>query len=251
MKFDLNYFKSNYTQKNIFGLEKGERPFLYSFWMRKFSKMVKKGAKILEVGCGVGYFLRWLEKKYDVVGVDISSQAIKIAKNRTKASLLVADAQKLPFRNETFDVIVAFDVIEHLENPVKFFREAYRVLSRNGLLILSTPNPGSFGCYIKAQKPKQNGLLDEKRVLQWHGYKDNSHISIKSIIEWRNLLKNNNFLILKDGTDTLWDVPYFRYVPTSIQKFLFISIHWVLIWLFGFFNWKYGENYICIAQKVN
>jgi SAM-dependent methyltransferase len=234
----------------LLGLQKGERPFLYSFWIRKLGRLIPKGSKILEVGCGLGYFLKWLDKKYTVYGIDISEDAITIARDRTKASLRIADAQDLPFKDVAFNGIIAFDIIEHLENPEKFFREAYRVLLTDGLLILSTPNPDSFGSRIKSKKPKDKGFFYKQQHFDWFGWRDDTHINIKSIDEWRNLLNDNGFIILKDGSDTLWDVPYFRCVPNFIQKFLFMPAHWMFIWLFGFFRWKYGENYICIAKKI-
>ena len=235
-EFSEEYFKQ-YSDKNIFGLEKGERPFLYSFWMRNLRRVFPKGVKILEVGCGPGYFLKWLEKRYDVVGMDISLDALRFARNRVKVPLYVGSAQNLPFKNSSFSAIIGFDVIEHLEVPELFLSEVYKVLNSQGILILSTPNPESFGCKIKQKR--------------WQDWRDSTHINIKMRKEWKRLLRDNGFRILRDGTDTLWDVPYFRKVPLALEKMIFLSVHWLLTWLFGFLPWNFGENYICIAQKVN
>jgi hypothetical protein len=90
----------------------------------------------------------------------------------------------------------------------------------------------------------------ELRMWEWHALRDESHINIRPFSEWRNLLKINDFRIARDGTDTLWDVPYFKGIPYAVQKVPFISLHWILTWLFGFFPWKWGENYVCIARKA-
>jgi len=245
----MDYYKI-YKTKNIFGLDKGERPFLYSFWLRKLLKLLPEGSKTLEVGCGYGYFLKWLEKKFSVVGIDISEDAIKEAKKRTKASLNIGDAEKLPFENSSFSAIVAFDLIEHLNNPEIFLSEVYRILHNYGLLILSTPNPESIGCKIKPKKIEWKGLPYESWLEEWHGWRIDTHINIRHMQKWRKLLYEKGFKILKDGTDTLWDIPYFKIVPLIFQKIFFISPHWILTWLFGFFPWKFGENYVCIAKKV-
>lgn len=249
-KFNKEYFKK-YQIRNIFGLEKGERPFLYSFWIRKLKTYCQKNSKILEIGCGAGYFLKWLEKFYDATGIDISYDAIELAKKRVKkAALKVASAEELPFRDSTFDCVIAFDVIEHLKNPKKFFSETYRVLKSKGILILSTPNPESLGAKIKAKiNPKMKNLPYERLDFVWHGWRDLTHINIKKIEEWRKIIRESGFEILKDGTDTLWDVPYFNFVPLFIQKLILIPLHWLLTYILGFFSWKYGENYVCILMK--
>ncbi|GAG82018.1 unnamed protein product, partial [marine sediment metagenome] len=168
----------------------------------------------------------------------------------SNALLMVADAQKLPFKNDQFDAIIAFDVIEHLKKPENFLKEANRTLKLNGILIIATPNLDSFGNKIKKYKSSPKKMLYENKSLEWYGCRDETHISLKPIKEWQELINTNNFLILNDGTDTLWDIPYFKVIPNIIQKLIFIIPHWILTFFFGFFFWKYGENYICIAKKV-
>lgn len=249
--FTAEYFKK-YKSKNIFGLEKGERPFLYSFWIRKLKRLIPKNAKILEVGCGLGFFLKWLKNKYEVAGIDISYEAISIAKKILEdTNLFVCDAQQLPFKDNIFHCVIAFDVIEHLQSPSEFFKEVARVLKKGGLLVISTPNPESLGARIKPKKPEWKGLPYEQRLEEWFGWRDDTHINIKKIEEWRSLMESNGFKILQEGTDTLWDVPYFKNIPYLIQKLIFIPFTWVFIWLFGFFPWRLGENYICIAKNNN
>lgn len=247
--YNKQYFKS-YYQRSWLGIEKGAKPFLYRFWLRKVKKITKNGDKILEAGCGLGYFLSHLEKERDTIGIDISSDALKIAKESLGIPLLQASAERMPFRKPIFSLIIALDIIEHLSHPEIFFSEAKRILKDGGHIILSTPNPSSFGAKLKGRKPEFQEKPNNERMLEWYGWRDESHINIKQFEEWRNIIKENGFRIVRDGTDTLWDVPYFKCIPEAIQKTFFISAHWVLTWIFGFFPWKWGENYMCIARKI-
>jgi SAM-dependent methyltransferase len=94
---------------------------------------------VLDVGGGDGILGEHLWKKGNTVSsVDLPSVAGRVHKCR---SLLAAagDAELLPFVSDTFDVVLASEIVEHLWNPNSFFDEAYRVLKDDGKLIISTP----------------------------------------------------------------------------------------------------------------
>jgi len=86
--------------------------------------------KILDVGC---YTMRF--DLQDSIGIDV-----KLNDNVD----ILADAQFLPFQDESFNTVVAGEVIEHLVNPFSFVSEVIRVLKPDGLLLLTTPNPWSI-----------------------------------------------------------------------------------------------------------
>lgn len=106
------------------------------------AKLVKKGMKVLDVGCGTGYGSAILAKRAQVTGVDNSPEAIEFARKKfgAKASFQLGEATKLKFRNQEFGLVCALEVIEHLKDPDKFLEETNRVLKSGGKLILSTPN---------------------------------------------------------------------------------------------------------------
>jgi len=105
-----------------------------------------KGLDVLEVGCGAGDFAIHLAlQKAKVTAVDFSAEAIEIAKQKSKKqnqqiNFQVADAQSLPFANESFDLIFSCECLEHIPDPRKAVNELYRVLKPSGYLILSTEN---------------------------------------------------------------------------------------------------------------
>lgn len=107
---------------------------------RKYQKTPK--AKILEVGCADGSFISLAAKNLDCIpyGLDITTSSIKIAlKNGVQAK--VHDlGSRLPFPDNTFRLVFALEIIEHLYDTDFFVSELKRVLAPKGFVILSTPN---------------------------------------------------------------------------------------------------------------
>ncbi len=105
-----------------------------------------QGRFVLDVGCGDGYGAAHLaEVASDVVAVDVDPAAVDRAAARYAAPGLAfrqASATSLPFSEGTFDVVVAFEVLEHLDLAAQplFLAECARVLKPDGLLLLSTPD---------------------------------------------------------------------------------------------------------------
>lgn len=100
---------------------------------------------ILDVGCGFGYgstmLLQMCTQTRTVVAIDTSSTALSYAKKKYLGPIYTrADAQAFPFKDMSFDSVVALEVIEHVDNDIHLLREVHRVLRDEGLLILSTPN---------------------------------------------------------------------------------------------------------------
>lgn len=110
----------------------------------KFALDYVKGKKVLDCASGAGYGSYMLaQTAYDVIGVDISQDAIDYAKNHYQAynlEFFCHDACNLPFDDSTFDVITSFETLEHIKEYQCFIKECKRVLRPHGLLIISTPN---------------------------------------------------------------------------------------------------------------
>lgn len=115
----------------------------YNLILNLITSKMASGRKnrILDIGCGDGSFIIKFKKHCEPFGVDISQNAIKMAKEAgIEAFELDVSSQRLPFQDEYFDIIYMGDVIEHLTNPDLAIKEVTRVLKRNGFLVLSTPN---------------------------------------------------------------------------------------------------------------
>jgi len=103
--------------------------------------------KVLDAGCGSGYFLERLERAgYAVTGIDISEEALKLARIRVGADVLLyrhcLDEPPWPIANESFDAVWSSEVIEHVYGVYEYAAEANRVLRDGGHLILTTPYHG-------------------------------------------------------------------------------------------------------------
>jgi SAM-dependent methyltransferase len=109
-----------------------------------FAARCAGGKRILDAGCGTGYGSAELARTArSVLGIDIAPEAVGFARGRFAAknvSFLQASCAALPVRGASVDLVVAFEVIEHLANWPDFLREIRRVLAPDGMLVISTPN---------------------------------------------------------------------------------------------------------------
>jgi SAM-dependent methyltransferase len=98
--------------------------------------------RFLEIGCGIGVVLKALRDAYpeiDLWGSDIYSAGLSsIAEHVSGVNLFQVDARRIPFQNE-FDVIGAFDVLEHIDEDVAVLKEIYKALKSGGGIMVSVP----------------------------------------------------------------------------------------------------------------
>src|SRR5580765_6728862 len=109
-----------------------------------FAGLYCAGRRVVDVACGEGYGSSFLGKiAAEVVGVDSSAETIEHAAREYAAANVTfhaADAASIPVADGWADIVVSFETIEHLEHHEAFVAEVARVLSRDGLLVLSTPD---------------------------------------------------------------------------------------------------------------
>lgn len=100
-----------------------------------------KRIKILDIGCGTGFFSIMLSKNgFDVCGIDLTKEMIEQAealaqKEKCNVSFKIMDAERLQFEAETFDAVIARNVTWNLPNPERAYKEWLRVLKEGGLLL--------------------------------------------------------------------------------------------------------------------
>lgn len=109
-----------------------------------FAARLAKGRRVLDAGCGSGYGAAKLAQgAREVLGIDLSEEAVEDARLRYKTANLRfehADCLDIPAVDGSFDLVVAFEIIEHLEDWRGFLRQVRRVLAPDGQFVVSTPN---------------------------------------------------------------------------------------------------------------
>lgn len=101
-------------------------------------KPSKKRLKILNIGCGTGGTVGCLEKYGKVTNVDISEEALTFLRSKGYKGIKV-EGEKLPFEDKTFDLIIALDVLEHIDSDREAVDEWRRVLKPMGKLLITVP----------------------------------------------------------------------------------------------------------------
>lgn len=131
-----------------------------------FAKKHKKNPKILDLGCGDGRCCSIWHEIGDTTGIDLSQEAMKIAKKRYPfIEFSSGDATNTNFQDGSFDIIISQEVIEHIEIQSNYIDECKRLLSPNGILILTTPNKFYFDRRIGgnySNQPIENILHPKK-----------------------------------------------------------------------------------------
>lgn len=114
--------------------------FTNSYSVQRRVEFIKKYAngKCLEIGAGSGEISKSLISSHEVVATDISPKMVEVIKNKLKIKAYASDAEKLPFKNSSFDTVVAAEVIYYLDHPEKFISEANRLLKSGGRILITS-----------------------------------------------------------------------------------------------------------------
>jgi len=118
-------------------------------------KLIKKVEDkfAVDLGIGTGLFTKILrEKGYKVIGIDISDEMLKIAKNRGFEVIKHDLNNPLPFNDESFDFVFSMTSIEFLKNPENLVEEVYRILKKDGEFLLITLNSLSLWAFVRRVK---------------------------------------------------------------------------------------------------
>lgn len=130
------------------------------------------GRRLLDVGCAAGFFIEAaLEAGYDAHGIELSPVAIGFATEAVKPRIVQGDVNTLLARDpRQFDVVTAFDIIEHTFDPRAFVADIGRVLAPGGLLVISTPDTDHWlrplmGSRWPMLQPDQHTFLFSRRAM--------------------------------------------------------------------------------------
>ena len=186
--------KGNLLRKNY---DSSYYKFLKSHWFPKYH-MIKyiryvmnnnKTVKWLDIGCSTGYLIQeLLDNEVQAYGIDISIVALREILLEIRQKVTAGSIVYIPYKTETFDVISAFDVIEHVhpQETELAFMELNRVLKTGGFIILTTPNSKHMGNWVY----------------------DLTHINVRPPEYWEIMLKKYGFKIKKE------------YIPSFLKYYI-------------------------------
>lgn len=187
---------------------------------------LKDGDKVLEVGCGNGYYLSLLNRlgiKLSLTGVDVDKLALKDAKkfiNDSKVKVVFADASKIPFPSNSFDKIVMSEVIEHVNDEKKVLKEVHRVLKRGGTLALTTNNIDYPFFWDPVNWILQHFLNTHIKAGFWAGIW-NQHDRLYKESRIKSLVKNAGLNVEQIEPLTSWCIPFNHYIVNLIAKLFY------------------------------
>lgn len=143
----------------------------------------KQSGALLDIGCSSGAFLRTLkDKDWKLFGIEMEPTTAEKAREATGAQIFVGNAMDAPFPSESFDVITAFDVLEHVYDPRAFLSKVHEWLKPGGVFVTMLPN-------IDAWEAKLFGSY-------WYGLELPRHLFHFSPRSLRHLSQSLDFFIL-------------------------------------------------------
>ncbi|MBI2596893.1 class I SAM-dependent methyltransferase [Candidatus Daviesbacteria bacterium] len=216
--FDKEYFSPRYKKYD-------EKEFLRTYrsliaWIRFIERYFplgrSEGRKVLEVGCGLGGFAKILDERgFDVVASDTSAFIIDNAKRlnpNVEFSVVNIESNANKYKDNEYEIIFAFEVMEHLVNPQKALQNLKGKLKKGGLLIFTTP-------------------YRTKRTTS-----DPTHISVKEPEVWIKLGEKLGFKDLKYKYATF--IPFFYRYSTFLSIALPIRTDFPIVGYTCFFSFR-------------
>lgn len=226
------YFESIFNESNDFS--KSQFEFKYLHYENEFGKFLPKNgnAKILDIGCGCGHFLYFLEKKHykNYYGIDISSQQIEFCKENISNLVEVADTfEFLKNKENEYEIIIISAVLEHIPKvkTIDLLKLIYKALTKDGYLLIEVPNMSNlFSMDLRYKDFTHEAGFTEmsiKQVLKIAKF-DKIHISSTSILG--NSLKNKVHRLLVRSLHKFLKFLYYIQmysVPKQLGKLLIVA----------------------------
>lgn len=204
--------------------------------------------KILDIGCGTGREIKFLNKYGQVKGIDNAKEAIEFCcQSGYKNQVLSAEANNLPYKEESFDLVTVFDLLEHTEDDQVVIQKIKRVLKRGGHAVFTVPA-------YRFLWGKHDELSHHFRRYTTPSFKKKLTKESFRIVK---LSYFNTFLFLpillvrfvRKHFHPLEKITDFKMTPAFLNKFLeavLTSEHHFLKRC----NFPFGVSIICLVQKI-
>jgi len=160
-RYDDKYFEYEVeNHKNFFELQKKT---LNDINIEKLAGGIK-GKKFLDIGCATGMLLNHFKNLGAIpYGVEICTESCRYAYEHFGLTLYNGTLENAHYENDFFDIVHFSHLIEHLEKPIEFMKEVFRITKRGGIIIITTPREDSFWAHI--YKKKWRSLIPDHLIL--------------------------------------------------------------------------------------
>lgn len=138
LNYFLSHYRMTYSEKDI----ETYRRWFTSQWkdIQRYARVTKKDS-VLELGSGIGSFYSFLPNDIDYIGLELDSSAVKFANSYFSRSIFQCIPIERFITKKKFKYIFAFEVLEHLDDPVKVIQKIRSLLKKDGLFIGTSPYP--------------------------------------------------------------------------------------------------------------
>ena len=153
-----------------------------AIFYNKLVRYLPSGARILDIGCGDGSFLKLARKQFDCSGIEISEYLADLAR-KEGLKVLAGNFLFKDFANEKYDGITLISLLEHLDDPQRALKKCFGLLDSGGVLLLKTVNYGCLNRVIKGG--------------EWTGFRPPDHAVYFNPSNLERLLKKTGFSKIK------------------------------------------------------
>ena len=223
----------------------GRRRILAGFVEAICRSVTDRRPRILDVGCGTGANLIMLSKYGDAEGVDVSEDALAFCRERGLDRLKLGAAEELPYEDGTFDLVTAFDVVEHMDDDLACLREMRRVLRPGGRVLLFVPTfMFLWGVQDDVSNHRRRYRLPQlRRVLEQAGFEieRTTYANITfflPILLGRKLMQVTGIKASNENN-----------INVSALNGVFGSVFGAESWFLRRMNLPFGVSGLCVAKK--
>ena len=222
----------------------GRRKILAGFVEQICREVTDRRPRILDVGCGTGANLLMLSEYGEAEGVDISEDALAFCRERGLDKVRLGAGEKLPYEDGTFDLVTAFDVVEHMDDDLAGLREMRRVLRPGGRALLFVPTfMFLWGLQDDVSNHRRRYRLPElRRVLEQAGFEieRTTYANITfflPILVMRQLMRLTGVKAESENN-----------INVSALNGVLGSVFGAESWLLRFMNLPFGVSGLCVAR---